>query len=355
MSRWLLKRAPMAARVTAALLAASILCGIPRAAGKDGGAVLQLQRTIQDIYQNRQDAVVRVKVATEEKSESGEPKVVLRVFSGFFISEKGQVLTSYVPLNRTTRVWIEQKGISFLADIVGSDARTNVALLQVINLPESFQPIDLRETQNRLEIGALAFAVTSPLDFSPTPKFGLVTGFESHFAEVVFPLTYTRLSIPIGPAEGGSPAFNADDELIGIVMATLPEVNSSYIIPTAALARIADQLNRYQKVRYGVLPIEFEEKADPYNIGKRVLVKSIVPGSPAERSGLQVNDEIQSLEGEPITHLNELRDRIFFKNPGDFLLFSVKRDEKQLEFAILLEPEEDHIVEDSEAVNPSKN
>ncbi len=304
--------------------------------------MLDLQSTIQKIYKDRKNAVVRVKVATEERSDTGESKVVLRVFSGFFISEKGQVLTSYLPTDNTTRVWIEKGGISFLADIVGSDARTNVALLQVINLPETFEHIELLETKEDLEIGAFAFSVTSPLDFSPTPKFGLVTGYESHFAEVVFPLTYTRLSISIGPAEGGSPAFDANNELIGIVMATLPEVDSSYIIPTKALARIVSHLKQYQKVRYGVLPIEFEEKPDTYNIGKRVHVKSIVPGSPAERSGLQPGDEILSLEGLQIGNINNLRDSIFFKDPGDFLLFTIKRNEKELEFAILLEPEEDH-------------
>lgn len=347
MSGRLLKRASMVARASVVLLVASLFGNFQDTHGQSGGDVLSLQETIQKIYQDRKDAVVRVKVATEERSENDEPKVVLRVFSGFFISEKGQVLTSYLPSDNTTRVWIEQRGISYLADIVGSDARTNVALLQVINLPESFDYIDPIETKESIEIGALAFSVTSPLDFSPTPKFGLVTGHESHFAEVVFPLTYTRLSISIGPAEGGSPAFDAKNELIGIVMATLPEVDSSYIIPTKALARIVSHLNQYQKVRYGLLPIEFEEKADSYKIGKRVLVKSIVPGSPAERSGLKPKDEIISLEGTPIANLNDLRDRIFFKNPGDFLLFTIKRDEKELEFAILLEPEEDHTPEAS--------
>ncbi|HAT59200.1 MAG TPA: hypothetical protein DCS60_00320 [Opitutae bacterium] len=341
----LLKRATMAARASVVILATSLLASSQVDYGQSRSSVFDLQKTIQEIYQDRKNAVVRVKVATETLSESNEPKVVLRVFSGFFISEKGQVLTSYLPTDNATRVWIEKGGISFLADIVGSDARTNVALLQVINLPDSFDYIKLIEEKKSLEIGALAFSVTSPLDFSPTPKFGLVTGYESHFAEVVFPLTYTRLSISIGPAEGGSPALDANNELIGIVMATLPEVDSSYIIPVRALTRIVSQLTKYQEVRYGLLPIDFEEKPDTYNIGKRVLVKSIFPGSHAERSGLQPGDEILNLEGSQIADLNNLRDSIFFKDPGDFLLFTIKRDQKELDFAILLEPEDDHIVE----------
>ena len=351
MGRWLTHRAWIRAGA-AGLIGLAIFGAFPNQQANATGAILDLQSTMQAIYQSRQDAVVRVKVATEKREADKDPQVVLRVFSGFFISQNGQVLTSHLPPDETTRVWIELNGISYLADVVGTDPRTNVALLQVINLPRNFGIINLDPEKERREIGSLAFAVTSPLDFRPTPKFGLVTGFESHFAEVVFPLTYTRLSIPIGPAEGGSPAFDASNELIGIVMATLPEVESSYIIPTKALAQIVDQLKSYQKVRNGVLPVEFEEKADEYNIDRQVLVKSIVAGSPAERSGLQAKDLIVAIDGQPIANLNDLRDRVFFKNPGDFLLFTIKREDRELEFAILLEPEEDHLPENASSNVP---
>lgn len=352
MLRPLLKRAPRAGRI---LLATGGLLALFQNAYALETALSDLQSTIQSVYQEHSNAVVRVKVATEKHSDDGEPKVMLRVFSGFFISDKGQVLTSYMPTTETTRVWIEQNGISYLADILGADARTNIALLQVINLPKSFDFIELIEDKAPQAIGTFAFAITSPLDFNPTPKFGLVTGFESHFAEIEFPFTYTRLSIPIGPAEGGSPAFDAENELIGIVMATLPEVNSSYIIPTKALARIAKQLKEYQKVRYGVIPVAFEEKADSYNLSKRVLIKSIVSGSPAERGGLRPKDELISLDGAPANSLNNVRNRIFYKSPGEFLLFKVRRDDEELEFAILLEPQEDHIrPSDTENVSPQR-
>jgi|TARA_B110000495_G_C23035070_1_gene617845 serine protease Do len=336
----MLNRAPKTGRTLLAIIGLFAASPIASAANPGLG---DLQSTIQSVFQEHSSAVVRVKVATETQTGNGEPKVVLRVFSGFFISDKGQVLTSYMPPSETTRVWIEQNGISYLADILGADARTNIALLQIINLPKSFDFIELVEDKDPQTIGSFAFAITSPLDFDPTPKFGLVTGFESHFAEVEFPFTYTRLSIPIGPAEGGSPAFDANNELIGIVMATLPEVNSSYIIPTKALARIVGQIKEYQKVRYGVIPISFEEKADSYNQSKRVLIKSIVPGSPAERSGLRPKDILLSLDDASANSLNEVRNQIFIKTPGDFILFKVKRDDKELEFAILLEPQEDHI------------
>tara|TARA_Y100000814_G_scaffold291514_1_gene268076 strand:+ start:390 stop:1451 length:1062 start_codon:yes stop_codon:yes gene_type:complete len=351
MGRWLTHRAWTRAG-TARFIALAISLGPPVLQANASETLLDLQSALQSIYRDRQDAIVRVKAATAKQDGDKDPKAELLVLSGFFVSQNGEVLTSHMPPDRTTRVWIEQKGISYLAEVIGTDARTNVALLQVINLPKNFGFIELNRNKERQAIGSLAFAITSPLDFKPTPKFGLVTGLESHFAEFIFPLTYTRLSIPIGPAEGGSPVFDANNELIGILMGFIPEVESSYIVPTKALDRIVAQLKTYQKIKYGLLPMEFEEKADEYNIERQVLVKSIVAGSPAERSGLQAKDVITSIGGQAIANLNDLRDLIFFKNPGDFLLFTIKRGTKELEFNILLEPQEDHLPENGSASGP---
>ena len=105
----LLKRANLAARASVVILATSLLASSQVAYGQSTSSVLDLQKTVQEIYQDRKNAVVRVKVATETLSENNEPKVVLRVFSGFFISEKGQVLTSYLPTDNATRVWARRR------------------------------------------------------------------------------------------------------------------------------------------------------------------------------------------------------------------------------------------------------
>lgn len=328
-----------ALRAVAVTLLAAIASPISSA---NTSSLYALSSTIKEVYQTNHDAIVRVKAATQSTDQSGSPQTSLLVFSGFFISPDGQVLTNAIPTNGSSRVWVEIGGLSYLADVIGSDERSNTALLQLVNLPARFAFVNISEEVPDFAIGDFAFSVTSPLDFAPTPKFGLVTGFESHFAEIVFPFTYTRLGIPIGPAEGGSPVFNADGQLVGIAIATLPEVGSSYIVPAKALRRIIDELTNHRKVRYGLLPIEFEEKGDSYNLEKEIAVKSIVAGSPASRAGLQKGDVLLSADSQSIDSLNQLRDLVFYKTPGEFLLLNVKRDNKTLEFAILLEPIEDH-------------
>ncbi|MEM9161277.1 MAG: S1C family serine protease [Verrucomicrobiota bacterium] len=305
--------------------------------------LVALEGAIQEIYEQNKDAIVRVKVATETKDETGQAQTSLVVFSGFFISKEGRVLTNAIPEDKTTRIWIEKDGLSYLSDLVGNDERTNISLLQAINLPKNFEHIELPAQQSKSTIGSFAFAITSPLDFAPSPTFGLVTGYESHFANIVFPFTYTRVSIPIGPAEGGSPVFNAKGDLLGISMASMPEVRSSYIIPHQALIRIVRDLTHEGEVQYGVIPLEFEERSDRFNLSRRIRIKTIVPGSPAARAGLRSGDHLKTIDGEAVTSINQVRDILFFKDPENFLLFEVERENKKLEFAILLEPQADHL------------
>ncbi len=307
------------------------------------GQVEGLQSAIKSIYKENSEAVVRVIVATQKENETESDEPFQHVFSGFFISKDGKAITSSMPPKEKSRVWIEKNGISYLAEIIGSDTRANISLLQVINLPKNLSYIELEATEIEDLVGSFAVAITSPLIFDPSPSFGIVTGFESSFAKDVFPFTFIRVGLPIGPAEVGSPIFDISGNLLGISMASIPEIASSYIIPVKAIKRIVDDFLDRGSVRYGVLPIGFEERADRYNIERGIYVNKVVPGSPAARAGVQIGDTLATIDDQKVGSLNQARDLIFFKLPGEFIHFKVLRDDKELEFAILLEPQEDHL------------
>jgi len=338
-------RLSFAASRLALLAAAALLAAQPRPApaAAEKSPAQTLEAAVVSVYKQRADAVARVKVATKNSGGEGEgePQTALTVFSGFFVSADGKVVTNAIEPEGDGRIWIEKDGLSYLADLVGSDERANLSLLQVVNLPESFGHVALEGPPARPAIGSLAISIASPLDFPPTPAFGLVAGFESHFASYVFPFTYTRVSIPLGPAEGGSPVFDAQGRLLGVSMASMPEARSSYLVPAKALRRIVADLKEAGRTRYGELPIAFEEKADPFKLGKRVQVASVEPGSPAERAGARVGDLLQAIDGEPMSSIEEVRDAIFYKRPDNFMLFKLKRGDRILEFALLIQPRQE--------------
>ena len=233
---------------------------------------------------------------------------------------------------------MEKNGLSYLAEVIGNDPRTNVGLLQVLKLPRSFSHIPLTLSDEVHQIGSFVMAITSPLDFSPTPSIGLVTGSESFFSNFVFPFTYLASAFPGGPAEGGSPVLDLDGRLVGISVASVPEVRSSYVVPTRALIRLHAQLEAQGSVQYGGLPVEFAERPDRLNVAKEIYVSEILPGSSACKAGLQEGDVLRDIDGLPVESINQLRDTIFFAEIGDFLSLEFERDDERLSFALPIEP-----------------
>ncbi|MEZ5275658.1 MAG: PDZ domain-containing protein [Opitutaceae bacterium] len=325
-------------RWTILTAAASAACAAGLLEAAPSGDVLDLQVRLTELYQEHSNAIVRVKVATEDLDENGKPRISLLVFSGFFVSPEGLVLTNSTATTQANRIWVEKNGLSYLAESIGNDPRTNVGLLQVLKLPRSFSHIPLETTTESPEIGSLVMAITSPLDFNPTPSIGLVTGSESSFSNFVFPFTYLRVGIPGGPAEGGSPILNLEGQLVGISVASVPEVRSSYVVPTRALVRLHEQLKTAGTVRYGALPIEFSERPDRLNVAKEIYVSQVNPESSAGKAGLKEGDVLRSINEEPLTSLSMLRDAIFFSEIGSFLRLEINREDKTLGFALPIEP-----------------
>lgn len=319
----------------AALWAASF------AAGQDAVA---LDQQLVQLYRDNAAAVVRVKIATQELDENGKLHTALLVLSGFFITHEGRVLTNAGENNataRATRIWIEKDGLSFLAELIGSDARSNIALLQAVKLPEKFGVIAVPETDDLPPAGSIILAITSPLDFDPSPATGLITGFESYFSENVFPFTYLRVNIPGGPGEGGSPVLNLGGQLVGVEVASVPQVRSSYVVPARALRRLIDDFATAGRVTYGTLPVEFAEYPDSLNVSRQVVISEVVPESSAARAGLRVGDIVRRLGVSPVRRIHDVRDAVFFARVGQHLVMEVEREGRRMEFALLVEAKPD--------------
>lgn len=300
-------------------------------------SIALMEQHLVSLYQKNKDAVVKVKVATKTTNESGEETVALTVLSGFFIDSEGTVLTNAVPTHEGPRIRVEKDRAQLLAVPIGSDPVTNIALLKLAKPPQNIQYIDLENAAIQTETGAMAFSITSPLEFAPTPRMGIIGGKESSFGEIAFPFTYTRIGIPSGPAEGGSPVFNSQGQFIGISVAALPETASSYIVPTRPLKRIIDQLRLNKAVEHQTIKAEFKDRGSPIDFSKSVFVESIEPNSSAEKSGLKNGDQIRSFQGIEIKDVHQLRDLLFFGEAGSFITLKVQRQDQEIEIPILLE------------------
>ncbi|WP_442890471.1 S1C family serine protease [Congregicoccus parvus] len=290
------------------------------------------------LYRSASSALVRV-VMVEEPGPDGV--VTKWAFSGFFVDDTGRVVTNTGSGAPLSRVWIEKDGLSYLAELVGSDPQTNVALVQALKMPENYATLPPDAALPAPPVGSRVLRVALPLELDPTPTSGMVTGYESALPTGVFPFTYTRVDMPAGLGDGGSPVVDATGALVGVTVFSVPDISSSYLVPARALRRIVDDIVATGSVDYGALPLEFAERPDSNNISRNVVVASVVKDSSAARADVRPGDIVRLIGSTSIRRLNDVRDEIFAARPGQFITLEVERDGRRIPFALRVDKRPD--------------
>lgn len=290
-----------------------------------------------EVFRTSAPAVVRVQAAIQSDTPTGRAPTRL-ISTGVFITKSGRLLTfagEHNEVARASRIWIEKDGLPYLAQLVGSDPRSKIALLQAVKLPPGFEVIPVEPTADRPPVGTAVISVSAPLSIDePSPATGVLAGYESNFGENVFPFSHARVTIPSGDAESGSPVLDSTGRLVGISVASLPQYSSSYLVPARALVRIIEELDATGRMTYPALPIECDEHADTRSLTRQVVVGKVLPESAASRAGLRVGDTVRRIDGVNIRRLHDYRDALFFARAGQYLQLEIERDGRLVTFQL---------------------
>ncbi len=339
------------------LIFLSLLCCSAARAQSD---FLDLQNRVIEIFKENRDAIVRVKAANQRETEDGEPQTFLVIGTGFFISREGHVITSAKTTFNSERVWVEHNDIPYAAEIIGSDTVTNLSILKLINLPTNFNFLHLTDSVDLPEVGTMVVRISSPFEFEPSPHLGLITGRESNFAQRIFRCTYLRTNILAGPGEDGSALLDLNGRLIGVMVASLPDVQGSYAIPARAALRIRDDMLFSGEVTYGWVGFEVAVQKTMAE-GSRIVINKVFADSPAEEVGLLPDDVLRSIADREIRTVNDLRNAIFYTRVGQYVGIKVDRDGQEVDFNIRMvarppdEPLEIHEALASQEDQPGSN
>lgn len=330
-------------------------CSISLCAGPANALALQ-QRLI-EVFEQNKDAVVRVKAAYRGPDEGGKAQVILRVGTGFFISKEGHVLVSASRAAGASRVWVEHQGKSYATEAIGHDRVTNVSVLRVLELPEEFSIITLDTNVAQPRLGAIAIAITCPLDFEPSPSMGLVTGMDKKLGNKVFPTEYIRTSISVSAGQGGCPVLDVNGRFIGMSVASIAELDASYCLPVAALARVRDDLLFSGHIIHSWMGFEVAEElgSDATN---PVYLSTVIDGGPAHQAGLLKGDHLVSIAGYTIDNVSDVPGAVFFTRANQFTTIEVLRGEELLEFSVktLPRPEISPVIQnDSASITEQSN
>ncbi len=292
----------------------------------NGGGPLALQKRVIDIYRANEKAVVKVFAAFDGKQPSG--KTMLFIGTGFYISKEGHILTNTNVTYGADRIWVERNGIAYAAELVGSDPLTNISIIKAFALPADFQFLRLSDSPEAPPIGSFLVALSCELGQDPGPSLGLVSGWNTAYGERVLPTIYLRSDIPSDGGEGGSPVFDMNGSLVGMLIVSLPEIRSSFILPARAIQRIRDDILFSGNVTYAYFGFQTRQKSN-LDSGPWVEVEGLVEGGPAAQAGVQAGDKLLKMGDFDITTDADLRVATFFQRPDEFVPLVIRRGERK--------------------------
>jgi S1-C subfamily serine protease len=273
---------------------------------------------------------------TEEgtKADASSAKQIL-AGTGFFISNKAHILTAASIVKNSQMIWVDYGGISYSAECMGVDLQTNVAVLRLLQPPNEFGIVDIGENNAMAltEIGSFVVFVGCKLGTDPLPELGNVTGKNIAYGDNTFLTTYLRTNLMFCGGESGAPVFELDGKLSGMMIASLPEMASSFILPRRALSKVVDAIISNGAMKHPKLGIEVQSECR-FNRGQEIVISKVIAGSESEKAGLAVGDVIKKVGNFDVNYREDLYNAVFFECQNGQIAIVISREGKELSFQV---------------------
>ncbi|GAA0791061.1 DegQ family serine endoprotease [Marinobacterium sediminicola] len=253
--------------------------------------------------------------------------------SGFIISHDGYILTNHHVIKDADQVMVRLNDRRELeAEVVGSDERTDVALLKI---DADDLPVVRLGRSSQLKVGEWVLAIGSPFGFDHSVTAGIVSATERALANENY-VPFIQTDVAINPGNSGGPLFNLKGEVVGINSQIYTRsggfMGLSFAIPIDVALEVSEQLKGQGFVERGWLGVLIQEVnrdlAESFGLKKPAgaLVAKVMPDSPAAAAGIQEGDIILSFNDHDVVLSSDLPPLVGRIKPGDTAEVEVIRE-----------------------------
>jgi len=242
--------------------------------------------------------------------------------SGVCFTPDGLILTNSHVVERSGRVTVVMPdGRSMLADRVGADADTDLAVVRAVSSPGESLPWATLGDSRTVRVGQVAIAIGNPYGFQHSVTTGVVSALgrslRSRSGRLIDDVIQTDASL--NPGNSGGPLVTTRGEVIGVNTAMiLPAQGLCFAVASNTARFVAARLIRDGRIRRSYIGVAGQNVAIPrayaranhLAVSSGVLVVSVESGSPAAAAGVQDGDVILAFAGEAITGIDELHRRL---------------------------------------------
>jgi serine protease DegQ len=254
--------------------------------------------------------------------------------SGVIIdSEKGYILTNHHVIEDADEISITLlDNRSFIAEVVGSDSGTDVALIKVD--AEDLTALAVGSS-DAMRVGDFVVAIGNPFGLSHTVTSGIVSAKGRSSINRDGYEDFIQTDASINPGNSGGALVNLRGELVGLNSAILSRsggnIGIGFAIPTEMVQTIVEQLLEFGSVKRGLLGVNIlsvtPDIAKDYDLKEAsgALVTVVSPDSAAEKAGIEIEDVITGVNGREVTDAGQLRAAIGILRAGETVKIDLVR------------------------------
>ena len=270
----------------------------------------------------------------DRSGQGDRPRRTSALGSGFVISEDGYVVTNNHVIESADEIIVEFfSGKELEAEVVGTDPKTDIALLKVS--PDEALPYVSFGDSDTARVGDWVMAMGNPLGQGFSVSAGIVSARNRALSGTYD--DYIQTDAAINRGNSGGPLFNMDAQVIGVNTAILSPTGGSigigFSMASNVVTRVVDQLKEYGETRRGWLGVRIQDVTD--DVAEAMGLEEVrgalvtdVPEGPAAEAGMESGDVIMSFDGKPVEDTRGLVRQVGNTTVGKTVRVVVFRDGK---------------------------
>jgi S1-C subfamily serine protease len=306
---------------------------------------------VREVYTRSGPGVVSVDVASSEAGPGGG--------SGFVLDEQGHIVTNQHVVGGAEEISVRfASGVREVAEVVGEDPSTDVAVIKVDASEDVLEPLTLGDSRS-VGVGEPVIAIGNPLNVGISVTTGIVSGIGR---PIKAPNDYTiddavQTDAAINPGNSGGPLLDSRGTVIGVNAQIASESGGfegvGFAVPIDTVKSVVEQLLTTGEVVHGYIGVRMfpagideisaytglseEQLADEYGLpGNGAIVSEVTAGGPAAEAGIEggeeeeiegvsvpLGDVITGIDGNPVSSPDDVIEVVNSAKPGDELRLTV--------------------------------
>lgn len=262
--------------------------------------------------------------------------------SGFVIDPAGYIVTNNHVIEDSSDITVTlQEGTEYSAKLIGTDPKTDLALLKVeAKVPLAFVAWG---DSDKARVGDWVLAVGNPFGLGGSVTTGIVSARSRDIHEGPFD-DFLQIDAAINQGNSGGPTFDMNGDVVGINTAIVSpsggSVGIGFAIPSNLAKTVVAELREKGSIERGWLGVEIQQVTPELAQGlgldepKGALVANIDPTSPAAKVDLKSGDIILDFNGTKVTEMRDLPRLVADAEPGSQVTLDILRDGHEKEIAV---------------------